>query len=60
MIRNIHDTAVVFYGGRLREDGTPSKAQMNTIRQMCQDGKFQTAFKIGRTWFTDMEKEGGE
>jgi len=38
-------------------DGKPTKAQRNTVAKMCRDGKFKHAFKLGKTWFIDLEAE---
>ena len=40
------------------KDGQPSKAQINTVGKMCREGKFKRAFKIGRTWYIDLDAEG--
>lgn len=46
------------YSDKLR-DGKPTKAQENTVRKMCADGKFARAFKIGRSWLIDLSAETG-
>lgn len=40
-------------------DGAPTKAQRNTVTAMCRNGSFKRAFKIGKTWFIDLNAEGG-
>lgn len=41
-------------------DGKPTKAQRNTVTQMCRDGKFKRAFKLGKNWFIDIAAETEE
>ena len=45
------------YRDRLK-DGKPTQAQVNTVTKMCKDGKFKRAFKIGRSWYIDLDAEG--
>ena len=40
-----------------RYDGKPKKSQLETVRQMCQEGRFANAFKIGRLWVIDLDAE---
>lgn len=58
MVRNVYDTCLVLYSGRLKEGETPTKAMMNTVEAMCAGGAIKSAFKVGRRWLTDLEKEG--
>ena len=55
-LKTIRQFCLIRYADRLK-DGVPTKAQENTIRNMCRDGKFKSAFKIGRTWFIDLDAE---
>lgn len=53
----IRQFCLIRYADRLK-DGKPTEAQENTIRTMCKKGTFKRAFKIGKTWFIDLDAEG--
>lgn len=57
MVRNVYDTCRVIYAGKL-VDGEPTKSMRNSVYAMCEGGKIKTAFKVGRRWMTDLEREG--
>ena len=56
-LKTIRQFCLIRYADKLK-DGKPTKAQENTVRAMCQRGSFQRAFKIGKTWFIDLDAEG--
>lgn len=53
----VEDYCRVRYRSSLGADGKPTKSQMNTVAAMCRRGSFKRAFKVGRTWFIDIEAE---
>ena len=58
MLRNTHATALVLYEGKIPEDGKPTKSQINCVLRLCENGSIKSAFKIGKRWLTDLEKDG--
>lgn len=58
MVRNVYETCRVLYAGRLKDGDQPTKAMVNTVEAMCAGGAIKSAFKVGRRWLTDLEKEG--
>lgn len=56
MIVNVDGYCDVRYGLRGRE---PTKAQRNTVSQMCRDGVLD-AFKSGRRWFIRLEERDAD
>ena len=56
-LKTVSQFARIKYADKLK-DGKPTLAQENTIRNMCRAGKFKRAFKIGKTWFIDLDAEG--
>ena len=58
MVRNVYETCRVLYAGRIKDGEPPTKAMMNTVEAMCAGGSIKSAFKVGRRWLTDLEKEG--
>ena len=46
----------IYYG--LAPGENPKPSQLNTVNQMCREGKFKRAFKVGRKWLIDLSKEG--
>lgn len=41
-------------------DATPTKAQENSVRRMCQDGRIKNAKKMGKRWFINCTAEWPE
>ena len=56
-VMTIQEFCRIKYFDKLK-DGKPKQSQVNTVRKMCEDGKFKRAFKIGRTWYIDLAAEG--
>lgn len=54
---SVREFCRIKYSDKLK-DGRPTRSQENTVRQMCLDGKFARAFKIGRSWVIDLSAEG--
>lgn len=53
----VEDYCRIRYAAKLGADGKPTKAQANTVTAMCRRGSFANAFKVGKTWFIDLEAE---
>ena len=51
---NLRQFCRVKYG--LPEGAEPTKAQLNTVTQMCRDGKLD-AIKVGRQWLVNLQFE---
>ena len=55
MILTVDGYCRIRYRGKLGADGNPTKAQLNTVADMCRKG-ILPAFKAGKVWLIDMEE----